>query len=95
VHAWWKRLRKKSAARAVHVVTHVRVTVPTVRLPAVPALRAARLEPTRLLLMAATSLPKQLVPHQLPKPHKPPLSASAKPRQLQQLTVPRPSNRSE
>jgi hypothetical protein len=86
-----------SASHAARVVMHVQVTAQVViapRLPVVPVLahRVPQWEPTPRQLMAATSRQKLLL---VATPRKPPLSASAKPRQLQQLTVPRLSNQSE
>jgi hypothetical protein len=73
---------------------HALVSVLTVLLHVVHALRRAALwaVPTLRLPMAATNRLKLLL---VAATRKPPLSASAKPRQLQQLTVPRLSNQSE
>ena len=91
-----------TANHVARVATPAQVTaqaaqVVTVRqrhavLQAVHALPARPWAPTPRQLMAATSRQKLLL---VVMPRKPPLSASAKPRQLQQLTVPRLSNRLE
>ena len=83
-----------NASHAVRVVMPVQVSALIVLLPVLPALRRVvrSAERTQHLLMAATSRLKLPL---VAKPRKPPLSASVKPRQLQQLTVPRLSNRSE
>ena len=85
-----------------HAVMHAQVTAPSVqREIAQPPLVVAQAVldphvhpwvPTARQLMAATSRLKLLL---VVMPRTPPLSASAKPRQLQQLTVPRLSNQSE
>ena len=67
----------------------------TVAVPARAPVPVARSVATSRRPMAATSPQKPLAPLRLPvQTRNPPLSASAKPRQLQQLTVPRPSDRS-
>jgi hypothetical protein len=86
-----------SASHAARAVMHDQETVQAViarLLLVVPVLahRVRQWVPTPRQLMAATS--RQKLPL-VAMPRKPPLSASAKPRQLQQLTVPRLSNQSE
>jgi hypothetical protein len=86
-----------SASHAARVVMHVQVTVQAVIVQGLPAAqvlahREPQWAPTPRQLMAATS--RQKLPL-VAMPRKPPLSASVKPRQLQQLTVPRLSNQSE
>ena len=93
-----------SASHAAHAVTPARVTalsaqvaqvVIVLQLPVAHAPRALPWAPTPRQLMAATSRLKQLGLYPVATSRNPPLSASAKPRQLQQLTVPRLSNQSE
>jgi photosystem II stability/assembly factor-like uncharacterized protein len=86
-----------SVSHAARVVMLARVTAQAVIvlvLHVVPVLahRVPQWVPTPRQLMAATS--RQKLPL-VATPRKPPLSASVKPRQLQQLTVPRLSNQSE
>ena len=73
------------SAQAVQVVTVLRLLV-------APVLHVRPWAPIPLPQTEATSRLKLPL---VVMPRKPPLSASAKPRQLQQLTVPRPSNRLE
>jgi hypothetical protein len=86
-----------SASRAVHAVMHAQVTaqVVTVQQLLVVLVLVDHVPlsvPTPRQLMVATSRLKLLL---VATPRKPPLSASVKPRQLQQLTVPRLSNQLE
>ncbi len=94
-----------NASHAAHAAMHDQVTAPSVLVAQVVivlqhhaelALPVRQWAPTLHPLMAATSRLKQLGAQLLvAKPRNPPLSASVKPRQLQQLTVPRLSNQSE
>ena len=88
-----------SASHAARAVMRGQVIAPTAQAAQVVivlqhhaelALPVRQWAPTLHPLMAATS--RQRLPP-VAMPRKPPLSASAKPRQLQQLTVPKPSNR--
>ena len=90
-----------NASHAARAAMRVRATVLTAQAAQVVTalLHHVALEPhvrpwaaTLPPLMAATSRLKLPL---VAMPRYPPLSASAKPRQLQQLTVPRPSNRLE
>ena len=94
-----------TASRVVRAAMHDQATALSVRAGQVVIVPLRHVErallvrlwaPTPLPLMGATSRLKQLGAQLLEAtPRNPPLSASVKPRQLQQLTVPRPSNRLE
>jgi ribosomal protein S3 len=94
-----RRVRTTSVVRVVPaamaaLVATVRVATAVVLAPVPVAVARSVATPHRP--MAATSpqkLPVELRLHRV-QTRNPPLSASAKPRQLQQLTVPRPSDRS-
>ena len=88
-----------NASHAAHAVMHAQAIAPSAQAARVVivlqrhvalALHVLRWAPIPLPLMEATSRLKLPL---VVMPRNPPLSASAKPRQLQQLTVPKPSNR--